>query len=359
MTPNKISYNVHSQMHPQRAYSADEEAYLFDHLKRLNPPALLFMDSQSWALRAKQMLPGCAVVVRNWRADDGAFHYNLSPQAFFDLYKNTPKNLVLNVLNEPNGYGDLPKLAHWCAQVMDLFGAIGVAVVVPNFGEGHPDVDKLAELEELWKALDKWHDLHYYGSHEYGTWRGMIFSESGKYDVYPWRVGRFEQFIVPYLKAHGHKVPNVILTEAGCDSAHDGTDKRGWRSIWNEQQYVDQLMLAMNKVYNQPHYIGLCLFSYGNTGKDFTESDWRTFDVSEAKTLHKLIENAAATVPTTPVPPAPLPVPVPTPAPIPPPVGLPSKEHVDLMRVAQINAEIKLLQAEIDRILSSYVGNAA
>lgn len=341
---NKLAYNVHSQMHPQRAYSADEEAYLFDHLKRLNPPALLFMDNQSWALRAKQMLPACSVVVRNWRADDGAFHYNLSPQTFFDLYKNTPKNLVLNVLNEPNGYGDLKKLAHWCAQVMDLFGAIGVAVVVPNFGEGHPDVDKLAELEELWTALDKWHDLHYYGCHEYGTHRGMIFNEGGKFDVFPWRVGRFEQFIVPYLKAHNHKIPNVILTEAGCDSAHDGTDKRGWRSIWNEQQYFDQLMLAMNKVYSQPHYVGLCLFSYGNTGKDFTESDWRSFDVSEAKTLHKLLESQVVT------PPAPLPVPTPTPPEPPTPVTLPPQEHVDLMRLLQLLRERDVLLQQQQRL---------
>lgn len=359
MTSNKLSYNIHSQMHPQRGYSAEEETYLFDHLKRLNPPAVLFMDNQSRALHTKQMLPGCSVVVRNWRADDGAFHNNLTPQAFFDLYKDTPKNLILNVLNEPSGYGDLKKLAHWCAQVMDLFGAVGIALVLPNFGEGHPDVDKLADLEELWTALDKWHALHYWGSHEYGTWRGMVFNESGKFDVFPWRVGRFEQFIVPYLKAHGHKIPNVILTEFGCDSAHDGTDKRGWSTVWNEQQYFDQLMLSVNKVYSQPHYVGLCLYCYGNTGKDFTESDWRTFDLSAAKDFHKLLEaNARTSVPPPVI--APLPVPTPAPDPIPPilhpPPALPTVKPITREFVAvQMTALRMMLDAwqAIDKLLEA------
>lgn len=360
MTANKLTYNIQSRMHPQRGYSAEEETYLFDHLKRLNPPAVLFMDNQSRALHTKQMLPGCSVVVRNWRADDGAFHNNTTPQAFFELYKNTPKNLILNVLNEPSGYGDLKKLAHWCAQIMDLFGHAGIAVILPNFGEGHPDVDRLADLEELWSALDKWHDLHYWGSHEYGTWRGMIFNESGKFDVFPWRIGRFEQFIVPYLKAHGHEIPNVILTEFGCDSAHDGTDKRGWRSIWNEQQYLDQLILAVNKVYNQPHYVGLCLYCYGNTGKDFTESDWRSFDLSDAKGFHALLEANAHTAPPVVTIPPPVIMPPDAPDPIPPilhppaPPTLPAVQPVTREFVAiQMTALRMMLDAwqAVDKLL--------
>src|SRR5258706_649422 len=171
---NKISLNIHNQLHPQRGYSTREQNDLFELLTRINPSTVLFMDNQPWAQYAKQILPACAVVARFWDANDGAFHNNLSPQDFFNRYKLTPKNLVLNVLNEPNGYGDLKKLAHWCAQVMELFGNAGISLVVPNFGEGHPDVDKLAELDELWSAFNKWHDFHYYGTHEYGTWRGMV-----------------------------------------------------------------------------------------------------------------------------------------------------------------------------------------
>lgn len=289
---SKIGYNTHNKMTYGRDWSAAEETYHFAHLERLQPAAMLYMDDNGRALRAKSLLPRCAVVVRSYRGegDEGKLHETLTPQKCFELYKDTPTGLIRQIMNEPGGYGDLHALAHWLAQVCDLFGNAGIPIAVPNFGEGHPDVDKLDQLEELWAALDKWHDLHYYATHEYGTWRGMTFNSGGGFDVYPWRVGRFETFIVPYLQTHGHKIPRVIITEAGCDSAHDGTPKRGWKTAWIEPEYFSQLKQGIEKVYKAPHYVGLCLFSWGNTGKQFSENDWVTFDVSEAKVLHELAE---------------------------------------------------------------------
>lgn len=289
---NKIGYHYQNLMTYQRAYSAEEEQALFDHFARIRPGASLFLDNEGRAVRAKQLVPECAVVVRSYRNqnDEGKLFQTLTPQQCFELYKNTPKGLIRNILNEPDGYGDLKALAHWLAQVMDLFGNAGIPIAVPNFGEGHPDVDRLADLEELWKALDKWHSLHSYSTHEYGSHLGMTFNVGGKFDMFPWRVGRFETFIVPWLLKHGHKIPNVIITEFGCDSAHDGTDKRGWKTCWSEKQYFDEIQGAIAKVYYQPHYAGLCLFSYGNTGRQFTENDWVTFDLSQAADFKKLLE---------------------------------------------------------------------
>jgi hypothetical protein len=306
----KIGYNYQNLMTYQRAYSAEEEAHLFDHFAKARPSAALFLDNEGRALRAKQLVPECAVVVRSYRADvkEGEFWQKLSPQQVFNDYKATPGGLIRNILNEPNGYGDLRTLAKWCAQVMDLFGAAGIPIVIPNFGEGHPDVDRLAELEDLWKALDKWHGLHYYGTHEYGSHLGMLYNVGGKYDMYPWRVGRFETFIVPYLKNHGHQIPNVIVTEFGCDSAHDNSSYRGWKTCWTERQYFDELQKSITQVYSPAHYIGLCLFSYGNTGRQFTEEDWVTFDLSQAVEFQRLVE-------TTTPPPPPVPVPEPEPPP--------------------------------------------
>lgn len=315
---HKVGYQYHNLLTYQRGYSAAEEQHLFDHFARVQPGASLFLDNEGRAIRAHQLVPGCAVVVRSWRDDEGGLYDKLSPEQTFELYKNTPKGIIRNLLNEPDGYGNLRKIATWCARVMDLFGAAGIPVVVPNFGEGHPDVDRLAELEELWAAFNRWHGLHYYGCHEYGTYRGMLFNEAGKWDVFPWRVGRFETFVVPYLQRAGHQVPNVILTEFGCDSAHDGTDKRGWKTHWTQKQYFDEIQAAVQKIYAKSHYTGLCLFSYGNTGRQFSESDWATFDVAEASEFQQLMEGAA--------PPASNPPPVvvqPTPAPAPKPIGLP------------------------------------
>lgn len=311
---SKISYHVQSKMTYGRDYSAAELDYLFQHLERLQPGALLFLDQTDWAKRAKQLLPNCAVVIRPWDINEGAQFEQYSARQYYDKFAGKADGgLILNILNEPSGYGDLKRIAHWGAEILDLFGKAGISVALPAFGEGHPDVNRLHDLDELWSAFDAWNHLHYWNSHEYGTWRGMIYNEPGKWDVYPWRVGRFETFIVPFLKENGHKIPRVILTEFGCDSAHDSTDKRGWKTIWNEREYFDQLKLAVEKVYNQPHYVGLCLFSYGNTGREFAEFDWVSFDVSGAKELHGLLEQyAAQDSPTTPPPPVianpPLPV---------------------------------------------------
>lgn len=303
----KIGYNIHNRMHPQRQYSAQEKKYLLDHLVKLQPATVLMMDDDDWAREIKRELPNCAVVIRFYDDSDGGFHLpsdgkgrRLSPQQFYDEYaKRTHGGLILNVLNEPNGYDEKDKphstalrpLASWMAQTMDLFGKAGIPIAGPNFGEGHPNVDHLDRLDELWDAFKIWGDLHYYSIHEYGTWRGMLFNEGGNWDVYPWRVGRFEQFTVPYLAGRGQAVPRVIVTEWGIDSAHDSTGKRGWRDQFSEIEYFGQMIPALEKVYASPHYVGVCTYCYGNTGQDFTPSDWRSFDVSPAYTLHQALES--------------------------------------------------------------------
>lgn len=302
---SKIGYFVMNQMTYSRGWTPEENQRFFDHIKALQPTAMLFLDDDSKALQTKALLTDCAVLVRGYRSDvkEGEFWQKLTPQQIFDQYKNTDKRLIRNLGNEPNSYipnDDLRKMAAWYAAVMDLFGNAGIAIAVPGFGEGHPDVDRLAALEPLWKAFDKWHDLHIYNTHEYATWRGMLFNEGGKFDVTPWRIGRFETFVVPYLNQQDksgnpiHKIPRVVIGEFGCDSAHDGTSNRGWKSAWDETRYLNEIKAAVDRFYNKPHYIGLTLFSWGNTGQAFTESDWTTFDVSNATILQNGLVTAYA-----------------------------------------------------------------
>lgn len=319
---NKIGVNVHDRMTYNRGYSADEEAYLFDFLKDLRPTALVFLENLEWAKRAKALLPQCKVVLRPYDPAGGAFHLppdgspagtpaRLSPKEHFARYASrvVGTGVILQVLSEPNGYGaSLKALNTWLPEVLDMYGKAGIAVCGPSFGEGHPDESAvaLAQLDDVWDAFDKWHDLHFYSTNEYGTWRGMLFHESGAYDVYPWRVGRFESFVKPYLEKHGHQVPNVIVTECGIDSAHDGIEKRGWKDSFSEHDYFDQLQAAVKRVYSAPHYVGVCLFSYGNTGRQFTQDDWTSFDLSDAKTLHELLKKSGTITAELPAIPAPV-----------------------------------------------------
>lgn len=326
LTQSKIGYQVHNVMTYGRGWSADETTYFWQHLERLQPAAMLFLDDDGKAKECKRRFPDCAVVVRNWTGTEGDLHKVMTPQEVFNKYKDTPGDLIRNIGNEPSGYdnpdtswNELNQLAQWYAEVMDLFGKALIRIIVPNFGEGHPHETELDALEPLWKAFDKWHDTHYYGCHEYGTWRGMLYNEPGTHDVYPWRVGRFEMFIVPYLQQHGHKVPQTIVTEWGVDSAHDGTNKRGWRDSMTEERYAQELSAALEKVYTAPHYVGLCIFTWGNSGKQGTGDDWVTFDVSGAKTLHTELEKLA--LPTAP-PPAETPEPPPI-VDVPPHPGMP------------------------------------
>jgi hypothetical protein len=284
---SKIGYHIHNLMTYRRGYSAEEARHLFDHIQRLQPGALLVLDDIDWARQFKKLVPNCAVVYRSWHPQESHLFDVMTPRQFYDQYARYGEGgLIINVLNEPNGYGDLRKLADWCAQVCELFGNAGVACAPPAFGEGHPDTNRLHELDALWDALRRWHHLHYYNIHEYGTWRGMLFREGSRWDVFPWRVGRFEQFTVPYLQSKGYPIPRVVMTEWGIDSAHDDTGKRGWRTQFSEAEYAQQMIAAVEQVYNKPYYVGLCIFSYGNTGVQGSGDDWVTFDVAGALDLH-------------------------------------------------------------------------
>jgi len=322
---SRIGYNVHSTTGGiQRGWSDKELSYFFDHLQRLKPTTLLFLDQREWALEAHQLLPDCRVVFRRYynrdNIDEGNMWMEQSAQWHLDNFaRDAEGGLALNIWNEPvPGVDSARRLAEHYAAVMDAFGALQIPIVGPNFGVGFPNENWVDLLEPMWQAFDRWHNLHDYGIHEYGTHRGMIFFQpSHPFNVFPYRVGRQTDFCtVPYLTNHSHIIPNMTFTEWGVDSAFDGTTFRGWRTCWDENQYAQELIAADHKIAdNHPYIRGYCIFSYGDTGHLHTSDDWSTFNVIDAFTLHQKLEAnisapvaAAPGVIITPPPPAAIPI---------------------------------------------------
>ncbi len=303
---SRIGYNVHSTTGGiQRGWSDKELNYFFDHIQRLKPTVLLFLDQREWALEAHRLLPDCRVVFRRYfnrnRIDEGNMWMNQSAQWHLDNFaRDAEGGLALNIWNEPvPGTDSARTLAEHYAAVMDAFGALQIPIVGPNFGVGFPNENWVNLLEPMWIAFDRWHNLHDYGIHEYGTHRGMIFFEPNhSFNVFPYRIGRQTDFCtVPYLLSRNHIIPNMTFTEWGVDSAFDGTTFRGWRTCWDENQFARELIAADHKIAdNHPYIRGYCIFSYGDTGHLHTSDDWSTFNVIDAFSLHQKLEANKSTV---------------------------------------------------------------
>ena len=298
----KIGLNIHPSLQgangKPRAYSDEEKRKRASLLDRLQSTGNLFMDDLDTARAYKKRFPGMIVVNRPYRDDDGELHQKLSAKQIYDLYaRNGEGGLVTQLWNEPTGYGvqgsqnDLERIADRAAEVMDLFGTIGHSIAVPNFGEGHPDEKRLSELKSLFEGLKKWQGLHYYASHEYGTWRGMTYDDpEDKADVMPWRIGRFK-FIADHCHQHYGFIPQMLISEWGIDSAHDGQLFRGWRTTGRTgAQYARELIACLKQVYYHDYIKALFIYCLGNTGERHTEFDWWSFDVWGADDFFDVLE---------------------------------------------------------------------
>lgn len=294
-------YTVHRTLTYNRGYSTDETERMWAHFGRLRADSHLFMDHIDWAREAKRRWPDCIVVYRHYLKEDGSLHKVMTPAEFVKLH--TPFSaggIVVQCLNEPSGYGtvaEMAQLAKWCADVMRLASDSEMALALPNFGVGHPSENKLSALNDLWQAFKDYPE-HFYACHEYGTYRGMTYTDdTHRRDVTPWRVGRFK-FVTTYVKQNFNIDLNILITETGIDSsqyADDDKQKRGWRdSGLNEIQYALELIKAAKTVYNVPNIKGLHVFSHGNTGKEHSADDWKTHDVSFLADFQRELETYSA-----------------------------------------------------------------
>lgn len=291
-------YNAHDKTTGGREWSAEEQAVFWRHFETIRPTTSLFLNRRDRALEAKRRVPECKVVFRQYIEEDNktVTEGNLWDKRSIQWHVNKfapmgGDGLILNMWNEPHPPLEmLEPFARKYADLMDTFGALNIPIVGPNFGEGEPNETEtiLERLEPLWDAFDRWHDVHPYGAHEYGSHYGMLFEQPGNpYSVVPWRIGRYVELIVPWLENHGHKIPRVIFTEYGSDDAHDGQqNKRGYRNYWGGRQYAQGVIPSIVR-FKRYFVIGYCLYSEGDT------NNWPDFNVMGDTDYHSEIETAS------------------------------------------------------------------
>lgn len=238
------------------------------HLRALQPGALVVVSSWDRARAIKELLPETSVSYRHWPDDN--IHRRMTPQQWVDAHAQFAEaGVIVQADNEP-ATDNLPQLAQWYADVMDGAGERGMAVAVGSFSTGNPHHERYHELEPMWRALERWHDLHVWSPHEY-------------FDVQvdrsmTWHVGRF-LFGWQACVRLGLRRPRTLIGELAVAQGMDAG--RGWKAAGlSETQYADELEKAAH-FYSRHGVLGACIFSLGKLG------GWDSFDVQGEPVLQQ------------------------------------------------------------------------
>lgn len=245
-------------------------------LLRMRAGCFVVMDAPEVAQTLKAANPRAVVVHRSYRPDDHRLYETVSPAYWLQSVALTAGNgVVVQALNEPSGYTNLPTLVTWCVEVMKQAHERGMPLCLPNFAVGHPDTQAVANgvLDPLLRAFVAYPE-HWLGLHEY--WRDDPLNE-------PYHVGRFHA-ILDRCRVLGITLPRICITEMGRDVAGQIGD--GWRGVgYSEREYAALLTRTHARVY-APHGIPAAVFCYGH-GAD---NRWASFDLEGAETVLQAIE---------------------------------------------------------------------
>jgi len=237
---------------------------------------------------------GVRVIYR--RSDDDHAQDKFDAVEFVnDLHGDAPSGALLYLGNEP-GRGDLVKLSAWTMEALDQCDRIGRKGVIFNIETGVPEPSDWQGLRAMLARAKR--GGHVLGVHEYFDKKSMDAIS------FRWHIGRAWQDTL------GMDRPEILVTELGC--AVDFDAYRGWRSVYGESIYADQLMQAA--AWYASKGIAVCIFCLGGFDK------WLSFDVQQRSETDKLMTWIKATNDLYPV--APLtPAPPPPPTPPTPPEG--------------------------------------
>ena len=325
-----ISWNIDGQ--DLRPWLRDNNyAGLKAHLLKLNPAAILIMDSLPIAVMVKEWLPDCIVIHRNYSSYEGSEWQTRPPHVMVNQWKREGhKNIVRYLTNEPSFNAASAKtFAGREAETMKLAREAGFTVVALNTSVGSYERVFVQDGKFdaiLRSAIDYG---HYLGCHEYmavclpaaligddklgdkvamqpSNWpREKI--TAGYHDY--WYLFR-HVWLVERCKQLGIGIPKFILTEFGYDDIrNDGNaavfdklkaeygierynrDMRGvntYQRVWNDYYQIVQNNTIVPQDHNEvirqqlqwwldvkPDWIvGACLFGINADWENPQGHDW-------------------------------------------------------------------------------------
>lgn len=325
---SRISVNIHGLNVP-------DENRLLRFLDRLQPQAVVVLDSLDLSRNIKKRLPNTTVIWREFGSKgDGDLHKQSSAVEWLNHHTFQARDgIVQHVLNEPP-FDEA--VIRWLTELLREAATRRIPLIVGNWAVGNPIPEQWPMARELLQLLVEHRDLFILGLHEYAG--GVV--TSGLYGGYPdnagvapgkpggmnlvrpsswpndvsnvtrYHMGRFK-FLVDYCKAAKLELPRIILTEHGFDDTSDikawldtlkcnapYLNVRGWKtlqdqwSVWfgplgwtPERAYFEQLKWANETIYAHSPVEAQCIFCWGHSSKD-----WFQFDIAEAFELQSLLE---------------------------------------------------------------------
>lgn len=302
----------------------DKGAFL-SHIRRLNPPALLFYGAElDFARQVHNEFPDMITIIRNW--PDSELHKHVSPAVWITQHASQADGgLYLYTMNES---GLSQEVIDWHIQVMNLAIQRGIHLCLLNPATGTWDNPDCPRLKPLLELAGKHRDLFIIGLHSYAG--GVI--TSGLLGGYPvnagvasspndapgtkgrnlipqslwpkrdeilhtttFHIGR-HSWIMNYCHDNNIRMPRFALTETGFDYLgdigawlntldHSGFDSvNGWhtlRSQWaawfgmsGEQAYFEQLKYAAENLLTGLEFA--LLYAYGDDG------NWPNYNVANS-----------------------------------------------------------------------------
>lgn len=265
------------------AQFVDDRQRLLQHLERSKPRSVVVMDDLGFAQAVRKASPFTTVIYRSYHPHDHEWHMKISPADWLQQHRGFAVNgIVVQALNEPQGYGDLAPLVRWCVELMERAANAGVRLCLPNFAVGHPKEDFGAELDDLLSAFARF-SQHVLGVHEY--------AQQSMRDEQTYRIGRFVS-LLERSDALGLRRPQVIVTEHGRDVG--GGENDGWLGIGLSEEAYWSFLRECEDLYRK-YGASAAIFCYGGGGGD----RWRTFDVEHAGTLLNRVEDYNRSFPMT------------------------------------------------------------
>jgi hypothetical protein len=298
-----------------------------EHLRRLEPTSVFYMDAAGGANWAAQTLPNCKVIHRVYTPQEDVMHRTPGATLAYlqaRASEHLDGRIYINLSCEPQlaRSDDLQRLIDEQLKAFQWAKQAGVRVAGPHFAHYGLDERHWATVEPLTTFIAQNPDQFLFTADEYfaghafsgvvhpgllgGNEVGHIQPETWKASPVPYyyHVGRITN-LFRWLQEHGKPLPPTVITEAGADALGDVTDWRnslikspgydnirGWRSLtsqweawygnrgWSPQRaYLEMLVAAWREIYKPwPNVIGAQLYCWGTNN----DRQWDQFRLDEA-----------------------------------------------------------------------------